>query len=167
MGKHSKFSSSTEWRLGESAVLWPMEYLTLTVKCDIFITISHLFVCRPTLEFTKFEQQVCLTTQMHFHWEQTAAKKWNMTTLNSAHIKQKSSVILKVVSWNKSRVVYIASYESCEPKRLSRLCNKVERKYIQEQQRNQIYCYNQNMGFFNRIDQSLANYRIGIHMKKW
>ena len=32
-------------------------------------------------------------TQMHCHWGQTAAKKINVATLNSAaHIKQKSSV---------------------------------------------------------------------------
>ena len=38
---------------------------TPTVKFDIFITISHLLVSRPTLEFTTFKQQVCSTTQMH------------------------------------------------------------------------------------------------------
>ena len=63
--------------------------LTRTVKIDIFITISHLFVSRPTLEFTKFEQQMCSTTQMHCHWEQTAAKKWNMATFNSVHQAKK------------------------------------------------------------------------------
>ena len=41
-----------------------------------------------------------------------------------------------------------------------------ERKYIQEQQPNQIHCYNQNMGFVNRMDQSVANYKTGIQMKK-
>ena len=75
MGKLSKVSSYTEWRLGKSVVLRPMECLTPTVKFDIFITISHLFVCRPTLEFTTFEQQVSTITQMHYHWEQTAVKK--------------------------------------------------------------------------------------------
>ena len=39
-------------------------------------------------------------------------------------------------------------------------------KYIQEQQPNQIHCYNQNMGFVNRMDQSVANYKTGIQMKK-
>ena len=38
--------------------------------------------------------------------------------------------------------------------------------YIQEQQPNQIHGYIQNMGFVNRMDQSMANYRIGIQMKK-
>ena len=47
------------------------------------MTISHLFVCLPTLELTTFEQQVYSTKagqlvkagQMHYHWGQTAAKK--------------------------------------------------------------------------------------------
>ena len=51
-----KLLSSTEWRLGENVVLRLMEWLTPTVKSDIFITISHLFVSRPTLEFTTLEQ---------------------------------------------------------------------------------------------------------------
>ena len=61
----------------------------------------------------------------------------------------------------------IASYDSCEPKRFSRRCNKVERKHVQEQQPNKIHFYNQNMGFVNRMDQSVANYKIGTQMKKW
>ena len=85
MDKDSKVSSSTKWRLRENVVLRPMEYLTPTVKVDIFISISNLFISRPTLEFTTFEQQVCSATQMHYHWEKTAAKKWNMATLNYAH----------------------------------------------------------------------------------
>ena len=89
MGKHSKVSSSTEWRLGENVVLRSMECLPPTVKFDIFITISLLFVCQPTLELTTFEQQVCSTTQMHYHWEQAASKKWNMATLNSTHQTKK------------------------------------------------------------------------------
>ena len=81
MGKLSKVSSSTEWRLGERVVLHPMECLTPTAKFNMFITISHLFVCRPT-EFTTFEQPVCSITQMHYHWEQTAAKNktWQVRT---------------------------------------------------------------------------------------
>ena len=38
--------------------------------------------------------------------------------------------------------------------------------YIQEQQPNQFYCYNQSMGFVNRMDQDVAKCRIGILMKK-
>ena len=75
MGKHSKVSSTTELRLGENVVLWSMECLTPTAKFDIFITISHQFVCRATLELAIFKQQVCSTMQMDYHWEQTAAKK--------------------------------------------------------------------------------------------
>ena len=73
MGKHSKVSYSTEWKLGENVVLPPMECLTPTVQFDIFITISHLFVYRPTLQLTTFEHQVYSTTQMH--WGQKAAKR--------------------------------------------------------------------------------------------
>ena len=39
--------------------------------------------------------------------------------------------------------------------------NKVERKYIQEQQPNQFHCYNQNMDFVKRMDQNVAKHRIG------
>ena len=75
MGKHSIFSSPIEWRLGENVALQPMEFLTPTVKCGIFIFISHLFVCSPTLNLTTFEGEVCSTTQMHYHWKERAAKK--------------------------------------------------------------------------------------------
>ena len=64
-------------------------------------------------------------------------------------------------------MVYIASSESCELKRFSRCWNKVERKYIQEQQPNQFHFYNQDKDFLNRVDQSMTNYRIGIQMKTW
>ena len=97
MGKDSKVSSSTEWRLGEKVVLRLMECLTPTVKFYIFLTTSHLFFCRLTFDLKTFEQQVCSTKQMHYHWEQTAAKKGTQP-LWTAHIKQKSSVTLAVVS---------------------------------------------------------------------
>ena len=86
MVKHAKVSSSTEWRLGENLVLRTVECLTPTFNVDIFITISHLFVCRPTVELTTFEQQVCSTTRLHCHWIHTAAKKG---TLNNAHQAKK------------------------------------------------------------------------------
>ena len=63
---------------------------------------------------------------------------------------------------NDSRVVYLASSESCEPKRFVRCWNKVKRNYIQEKQPNQFYCYNQNMGFVNRMEQNLVKYRISM-----
>ena len=55
-------------------------------------------------------------------------------------------------------MVYITSSESCEPKRFVWCWSKVERKCIQEQQTNQFHCYNQNMGFINRMDQNVAKY---------
>ena len=63
--------------------------------------------------------------------------------------------------------VYIASSKSCEPKGSVRCWKKFERKYIQEQQPNQFYSYNQDMRFVNRMDQNLAKYRISIRMEKW
>ena len=51
--------------------------------------------------------------------------------------------------------------------RFVRFWSKVERKYIQERQPNQFYCYNQIMGFVNRMDQKVAKYGIDIRMKKW
>ena len=64
MGKHSKVSSSTKWRLGESVVLRLMECLTSTVSFDIFVDDLmicgwHLFVYLPTSELTTFEQKEC------------------------------------------------------------------------------------------------------------
>ena len=61
----------------------------------------------------------------------------------------------------------MAFFESCEPKRFVLCWNKVERKYMKEQKPNQFHCYNQNMGFVNRMDQNVAKYRIGFRMKKW
>ena len=89
-----------------------------------------------------------------------------MTTLNSAaHIRQKSSVIC-VVGYNDSSSAYIDSSESCQLKIFVPCWNKVERKYIQEHQPNQFYCYSQNMGFVSRIDQNVVKYRNGIRIKK-
>ena len=89
-----------------------------------------------------------------------SCKKNGTWQIWTAHIKQKSSDTLTVISLNNSRVVYIASYESCELKWFSRCCNKVEERHIQEQQPNQIHCYIQNMGFVNRMDQNMTNYRL-------
>ena len=51
MSKQFKVSQSTKWRLGENVVLQLMECFT----------ISHLFVCLPSLELTTFEEHVCST----------------------------------------------------------------------------------------------------------
>ena len=79
---------------------------------------------------------------------------------------KKSSVTLTVAGYDDSRAVYIAFSESCEPNRFVCCWNKIERKYIQEQQPNQFHSYNQNMGFVNRMVQNVAKYRAGIRMKK-
>ena len=39
-----------------------------------------------------------------------------------------------MVGWNDSIAIYIASSESCKPKRFVWCWNKVEKRYIQEQQ---------------------------------
>ena len=82
--------------------------------------------------------------------------------MNSVHQAKKGRATLTVVDWNDNREVYIASSESSEPKRFVRRWNKVERKYIQEQQPTQFHCYNQSMSFVKRMDQNMAKYRIGI-----
>ena len=79
----------TEWTLGGKVILRPMECLTPTVKFDVFTTISHLFDCRPTIELTTFERQVCSATQMHCHWKQATAKKRNVATSDNAHQAKK------------------------------------------------------------------------------
>ena len=92
VGKHSKLPPSTEGRFRRKHCSVSDGMITPAVKFDIFMTISHLLVSRPTLEFTKFKQQVCSTTQMHYNWEQAAVKKLNMARqLWTPHIKQKCS----------------------------------------------------------------------------
>ena len=102
---------------------------------------------------------------MHYFWGQTAAKK------ECGHFRQrtsskKSSATLTVVGLNDKRAVYIASFKFSEPKRFVRRLNRVEGKYIQEQQLNQLHCYNLNRVFFQRMGQSVSKYKIGIRMKK-
>ena len=98
---------------------------------------------------------------MHYHWEQTAAKKMEHGKFEQRTSSKKAVTLWQwLVSLNNSRAVYIASYESCELKWFSRCCNKVEERHIQEQQPNQIHCYIQNMGFVNRMDHSMTNYRL-------
>ena len=69
-----------------------------------------------------------------------------------------------LIDSNNSRAVYVVSSEYCKPKRFVRCWNKVERKYIQEQQPNPLYCYNQNMGFVDRMNQNVVKYTI---VSKW
>ena len=64
---------------------------------------------------------------------------------------------MTLVDLKDSKVGYIAS-QPCGPKKFVRCWNKVERKYIQEQQPNQFHFYNQKMDFVKRMDQNLAKY---------
>ena len=59
-----------------------------------------------------------------------------MWKLWTAHIKQKKQCNLAVVALNNNRVVHITSSKFSEPKRLVQRLNKVEGKYIQEEQPN-------------------------------
>ena len=95
MGKHSKVFPSTKWKFGENVVLQLMECLAQSVSCEIFMgKYFTSFRLLTHLELTTFMQHVCSTkiykvTQMHHHSGQTAAKKKNVPTLNSAHQAEK------------------------------------------------------------------------------
>ena len=85
MGKHSKVSSATKWRLGENFVLRLMESLTPSA-------ISHLFVCLPTLELTTFEQYACSTKIGYANalsLGTNSCKERNMVNLNSTYQAKK------------------------------------------------------------------------------
>ena len=53
---------------------------------------------------------------MHYRWGETAAKKMNVTTLNSAHQAKKSSANLTVAGLKDNRAVCVASSKFSEPK---------------------------------------------------
>ena len=167
--KEKQVPPSIKWGLGENVVLWLMECLSPTFSFEIFINNYFTSFRLPThLRVNKIRGTVVLNKiawQMHYHWGQAAAKKEHY------HFEQrtsgkKSSVTLTVAGYDDNRAVYIAFSESCEPNRFVCCWNKVERKYIQEQQPNQFHSYNQNMGFVNRMVQNVAKYRAGIRMKK-
>ena len=101
-----------------------MEFSTPAVKfslfMDIYFTSSRLFVCLPTLESTTFEQEVCSTKMGYENTLSSgtsSCKKRNAATLNSAaHVEEKHRLTY-VAGYSDSRVLYIASYESCQPNR--------------------------------------------------
>ena len=66
---------------------------------------------------------------MHYHYGETAAKKWAVTILNITHQakkkKKESSENLTAVGWSNSRMVYIASSKSSKPKILVCHLNKI------------------------------------------
>ena len=166
--KGKQVASFTKWGLRDNVVLRLMECLTPTVSCHLFManyfTSFRLFVCLATLELTKCEQVVCSTKIGYANTLSSgtnSCKKRNVATLNSAaHIKQKRCETC-VAGQNDSSELYIASSESCQHSR-NLFWNKVERKYIQEQQPNQFHCYNQNMGFVKRMAQNVAKRKFGI-----
>ena len=93
---------------------------------------------------------------------------WSSQHSSNECAQQRKCTIVGNKQLQKNRTWQLwTSSESYKPKKFSRCCNKVEGKYIQEQQPNQIHCYIQNMRFINRMDQSMANYRTGIQVKKW
>ena len=96
-----------------------MECLTQTFTFDIlWITISYLFVCLPTLNLTTFEQQVCsikIGYANALSLGATSCKKRSVTTLNSAHKAKKQ-----------------CNFDSVWLERQQDDLN-FERKYIQEQ----------------------------------
>ena len=92
---------------------------------------------------------------MHYCWGQTTAKK-ECGHFGQRTSSKKSSANLTVVGLNDNRAVYIASSKFSEPKRFVRRLNKVEGKYIQEQQSNQFHCYKKNRSFFARMDQNVS-----------
>ena len=128
----------------------------------LWIDISHLFVCLPTLKLTKCEQHVCSTKISYANalsLGTNSCKKKEYGNLEQRTSSKKSSVtLLRVVGQNDSIAIYIASSESCEPKIIVRCWKKVEKRYVQEQQPNQFHHYNQNMGSVNRMDQNVVKY---------
>ena len=88
---------------------------------------------------------------MHYHWEKELQKK-NVVIFNSAHQAKKQCNFDSV--WLEQQQV---AYEH--------ICKKVYA--IQEQQLNQLQCYNQSMGFVARIDHNVTKYRTDIRIKKY
>ena len=83
----------------------------------------HLF------ELATFEENVCSKKL-----EQTAVKKEQGYFEQKSYLKQKSSESLTIIDWHVMRAVYIASFKFSESKRFVQRLNKVEQKYIQEEQ---------------------------------
>ena len=71
---------------------WWNAYLQQLVLIYLWITISHLFVCFPTLELTTFEQHLCSTKLVYANalsLGKNSCKKRKVATLNSAHQAKK------------------------------------------------------------------------------
>jgi len=156
-------ASKTNWGLGEIVVLRLMGCLP-----DNYFTLFRLLVLlaehdvRATGVLNKKKLSKC-----QIMGDKELAKQ------PRGHVDQRKSTNrgvgkITVIGWNDNRAVYIASNcLSSQPSKTVRRWNKIDRKYIQVTQPNQFHCYNQGMGFVDRIDQNVAAYRIGIRMKKW
>ena len=117
--KGKQVASSSKLGLAENVVLRLMECLTPTVSFYIFMDnyftsfrlLTHLGVnnIRALGVHNKNRLPKCTIIR------NKQLQKRNKATL-TAHIKQKGIATLRVVSWNKSRVVCITSFESCQPK---------------------------------------------------
>ena len=108
---------------------------------DNYFTSFHLLT--HLVVITTFEQQVCSTKIDYANalsLGERAAKK-NVVIFNSAHQAKKQCNFDSV--WLEQQQV---AYEH--------ICKKVYA--IQEQQLNQLQCYNQSMGFVARIDHNVA-----------
>ena len=135
----------------------------MLVLIYLCITISYLFICLPTLELTIFEQQVCSTkigyaNPLSLGTNSCKKKERSHFEHRSAHQAKKQRKLCGCLERQ------LDGLHSFFWKKLEK---KVERKCIQEQQRNQFHYYNQNMSCVNRMDQNVGKYRIGIRMKKW
>ena len=168
-GRH--ISTTTTWGLGEHVVLNLMERLppgqSYHVYMDNYFTSFRLLSYLGTRGISatgvinKKKLSKCdimgnkdLEKKERGHVEQVTAEQ--------------DSTTITVVGWNDNRAVYIASNcLSSKPTRNVQRWSKIERKYIQVLQPNQFHCYNQCMGYVDRMDQNVAKYRIGIRMKKW
>ena len=108
-----------------------MECLTQTITFDIFMDNYFTSFRLPThLRVNDIQARRVLNKK----WLRICTvigdkhlQKKGTWPLWKAHIKQKSSVTLTVAGWNDSSAIYIASSESCEPKKFVRYRNKVKK----------------------------------------
>ena len=141
----------------------------LLVIIYLWINISYLFVCLPSLELTKFER-VCSTKIGYANalsLRTNSNKKWNMVAFNSAHQAKKAIYIHSGWFERQQRGVHIASSKFSKTK----ICLSFEyswRKVYSRTRAKLIPLLQLEHGFFfDRMDQNVFTYKIGIRMKKW
>ena len=167
-----QIASKTNWGLGEMVVLWLSECLSPNVSFHIFMdnyfTSFRLLALlaqhniRATGVLNKKKLSKC-----EIMGDKELAKKPRGQVVQQKSTNRGVGKIF-VIGWNDNRTVYIASnYLPSKPSKTVRRWNKIDQKYVQVIQPYQFHCYNQGMGFVDRMDQNVAKYRIGIRMKKW